>query len=617
MLTRGAQAVGAWIALLTMIVAVPVGLVRWGRWPITGLPTVDQVRELPATIATETALFGVTTLVAWVFWALFVVSVLVEVASEVRGQQLRAVPLAGPLQRLAQQLVAVALLSVSVTGVARRPAPADSASRPGPGQLPVAGGSGTASWEDAPVHRRRPPTFDYRTGGAPPSPEGVAGAAAGPAAAMAPTGAGAGAAADQGESRSDVKLVVVGADDSPWSLAEEHLGDGMRWRDLYAANRERQQPDGGMWTDPEDLRPGWQLVIPTGFGRVTGEGPVARGQGLGSGAATESASSPQPEPPASGEAARPASGTSDSTGALGGGGRLASGGAHIVERVDLLNRSLSHDLRSHGPVDVAGMRVTATGMEVLLGAASPPPLGYKPAGQDGTVWQPAPRVDETNPGGAIPSGVPLLPALVTVGAMPAGLLLLDLEQMGVLAVEGEQVAVQRWLNGVARQLAAAPWSGDAPLRFAGMPAPTAPATPESGRPGDGQRDIEVVPGAAALVSGARVHAGQLKEAVDDATPMWARIQLGQAAPPMVIVVAGPVPTELVALCAQPQTGLVLVATGPIAGAPWRLVIDRSSDAVLHPWGVRLRCSPDDLTRPAVASPGVRLPGATSAPLPAT
>jgi hypothetical protein len=45
-------------------------------------------------------------------------------------------------------------------------------------------------------------------------------------------------------------------------LAEAHLGDGERWRDLYERNRDVQQPDGRRLRRPELIRPGWVLSLP-------------------------------------------------------------------------------------------------------------------------------------------------------------------------------------------------------------------------------------------------------------------------------------------------------------------------------------------------------------------
>jgi nucleoid-associated protein YgaU len=78
--------------------------------------------------------------------------------------------------------------------------------------------------------------------------------------------------------------VTVVRGDSPWSLAETHLGDGLRWRELWEANSTRVQPDGTTWASADaPIRPGWELAVP-GIagpsevpGAVAGEVTVATG----------------------------------------------------------------------------------------------------------------------------------------------------------------------------------------------------------------------------------------------------------------------------------------------------------------------------------------------------
>jgi DNA-binding SARP family transcriptional activator/nucleoid-associated protein YgaU len=61
--------------------------------------------------------------------------------------------------------------------------------------------------------------------------------------------------------------VVVQRGDSPWSLAESHLGDGLRWRELWEMNKARVQPDGAVWSSVDGtIRPGWELEVPAAPG---------------------------------------------------------------------------------------------------------------------------------------------------------------------------------------------------------------------------------------------------------------------------------------------------------------------------------------------------------------
>ena len=59
------------------------------------------------------------------------------------------------------------------------------------------------------------------------------------------------------------RTIEVGEQDSWWSLAETHLDDGIRWRELRDLNLHRTQPDGTTITTATDqLHPGWTLLVP-------------------------------------------------------------------------------------------------------------------------------------------------------------------------------------------------------------------------------------------------------------------------------------------------------------------------------------------------------------------
>lgn len=55
---------------------------------------------------------------------------------------------------------------------------------------------------------------------------------------------------------------VVRPGDTLWDLAGDHLGNPLRWRELFDANRGTVQPDGRRLEDPGLLRPGWQISLP-------------------------------------------------------------------------------------------------------------------------------------------------------------------------------------------------------------------------------------------------------------------------------------------------------------------------------------------------------------------
>jgi DNA-binding SARP family transcriptional activator len=54
--------------------------------------------------------------------------------------------------------------------------------------------------------------------------------------------------------------------DTLWDIAREHLGDGLTWPRIYSLNNDRVQDDGASLTDPDLIKPGWRLAIPTAHG---------------------------------------------------------------------------------------------------------------------------------------------------------------------------------------------------------------------------------------------------------------------------------------------------------------------------------------------------------------
>jgi nucleoid-associated protein YgaU len=221
----------ALVTTLAFVVGVPWLLVKYGNWPITDAPSVDELRELADTVVSDTMVFGVLTVGAWIVWAGFTLSILVESAAAVRGVQAPRLAFAGPLQRSARALVAAIVLAISLSH--HQPA-AFAASPRASAAVPLP----RAAAEVAHVAEAVPRTHGVHSvdsGGEAPEDVGV----------------------------DTAQTLVVRRGDSAWGLAEQHLGDGMRWRELWELNRDRPQPDGRAWTDPQIIVPGWHLVLPS------------------------------------------------------------------------------------------------------------------------------------------------------------------------------------------------------------------------------------------------------------------------------------------------------------------------------------------------------------------
>lgn len=62
--------------------------------------------------------------------------------------------------------------------------------------------------------------------------------------------------------QSAASTVTVVPGDSLWEIAEDHLGDGHRYPEIFDLNAGRPQPDGEALGEPAHIEPGWQLEVP-------------------------------------------------------------------------------------------------------------------------------------------------------------------------------------------------------------------------------------------------------------------------------------------------------------------------------------------------------------------
>ena len=140
-------ALGALVALGVLLVGVPVALLQLGSWPITGVPTGDQIRDLPSTVVTDDAVIAILTVLLWVAWAAFVASVLVEIVAHVRARvrgEARPVRAGGgPVQGAARYLVGTIMMSLGPLTAAGSAVPVGAATFDPP---PAAQAEYTAFW---------------------------------------------------------------------------------------------------------------------------------------------------------------------------------------------------------------------------------------------------------------------------------------------------------------------------------------------------------------------------------------------------------------------------------------------------------------------------------------
>ena len=246
-LTRLASAVG----LLTLVVGIPVGQLHYLGPPLPDhLPSADELRTALTSRdwMTDATLIDGLSVLLWLLWALFIVSVVVELAASIRGVRAPRYRLLAPTQGIAAALVA----GLTATIVATAPAPALAPSTFTP-----------------PAHASTPaaavvvvPAVHTST---------VAPAAQVNAVALKPVGS--------------VTLLIDGRPydhqvvkgESLWRIADHYLGDPERWPEIWELNKGKYWPHVSghtTFSDPDLIFPGWVLTLPADAAAPPGAQPT-------------------------------------------------------------------------------------------------------------------------------------------------------------------------------------------------------------------------------------------------------------------------------------------------------------------------------------------------------
>ena len=222
-LIRGLTALATTVALLF---GVPFLLARFGGWPLPhAVPTVGGVTKGLTQELRVTHVIKALLVVCWTAWLALAWSLLSELAALRSGRTPRPRRSLAPFQLCAGRLVAGITLLVSMSSTATEMASA--------APLPVRS-------EPVVLVQTAPATTAPRLESTPtPPPAAVA-----------------------------VGSVVVQPRDSLHRLAEVHLGDAMRWREIWDLNRDHTMVDGTTFTRPEIIRPGWVLQLPAAPAKV-------------------------------------------------------------------------------------------------------------------------------------------------------------------------------------------------------------------------------------------------------------------------------------------------------------------------------------------------------------
>lgn len=227
------KAAAAALALVALMVGIPLVLIWAAGNPWPGLEAVTAGLTRPD--YTGTFLLGtVLPLLGWIAWASFAFSVLTEIPAALAQLHGAPHPHHPHLPLLGtQQALAATLLGVIVTGI-------------GPGaQLPA------LALDDATPPQS--PTTEYS---APVTPETASSAEQPSTETPEPV------AVESGPE------ITVTAGDTLWSLAEQHLGNGRRFQEIYELNEGRRQADGSALGTDQWLVPGWTLQLPADNTRV-------------------------------------------------------------------------------------------------------------------------------------------------------------------------------------------------------------------------------------------------------------------------------------------------------------------------------------------------------------
>lgn len=716
------------LVLLALLAGVPAALIalRGNPLPDSGLNAGALLDVL--TRPDDGSLFlAALTWVAWIGWSSFALSVLVEVPAQLRGLPSPHLPALGLQQRTASALVAGAtlLFTVPLTALTNpalaNPAPAEAAPA---AASPASSTATTPATTDAAPRVENPPT-DPAAGSTSPAATTYTVLAGDSLWQIAADLLGDGArylelaqlnygavqpdglqlttghwlrpgwtltlpadATVTSPDEAPAGQVVVAPGDTLWDIAARHLGDGSRYDQIATAST-GLQPDGHRLTNPDLIRPGWQLTIP---GAKSPSPPDQSTQLPADPPATPGPVHPptleQPPPSTTGPVEQDTSAT-DHTAPADTAGTDTPGtdtpGTDTEEadtsRTDTATSGDLDDGESADVVRTAGGvgALLAAGLLALLGARrvrqqrqrrpgqriAMPPAGLAPAELDlRLVENPdaMTRVDQTlrtlsallgEAGRSLPplrlvrlhaqqlelylaepatlpapftgtadstvwsldSDAPLLPpaelanvpapypSLVTLGHdLDDAHVLVDLEHLGVLAVNGDPDRSIAVLAALAAELATSCWADDLQVTVVGC-LPALPDALGTGRVRHVASLEELLPALehrAADVRGAL--ADQQLDLLAARTTAPQRERPGDAWTPEIVLVAGP--TDPVAwsrldevLHDLPRAGIAAVTTGPSDPSEWtlHLITDSDADAVAVLAPINLTLRPQVLT----------------------
>jgi DNA-binding SARP family transcriptional activator len=613
------------VSLVAVVFAVPLVLYLVGGAPISpvGLSHISRVFTLQGTdphLIAHWVVRGALTL-AWVSWLWMTVCVTLELRSWITGRSTARLPASRTIQSLAACLVGTAMALSSLGRLSPPPS--------APGRIPTAlptatmmplqviddlvpatkataasessmgGASGSTSTVGGGRGDRSVPV-GLRFGGSShpgPDPLGFGPPEHGPLPDQAPRTSDPASPNGRAEpsAHSPARSHVVQSRETLWSIATDRLGSPPRWREIAEINYGVRQADGGTLTGDHWIRPGWTLRLPLREGQApdpprdpgvhipeTEDPPLVPVQGLpltpvgagviGAGVVSflDRMRSVQQRHRTGGMYIKLPTWSQRSFEQ-----RLRLGGGRAIgSEVDAALRLFAQGWSGVGvetPV-VKGVTVSTDAVELMVDAADG-------IGSNGHLFDEVRshrrgrfyRVERSTLAELAASGqvttAPPAPLLVSAGSGEDGLIMVNLESVGTLVVNGDRAGCEGVIRALALELATSFWSGRFDLVLAGFGAEL-----------ERFDRVATTADAAALINTVcqrRWRGERQLRASGHQSFAQARSIEGSGRWDPLAVICGPTMAdadiaELLGLASDPRLGIAVVAVGEMTGAAYAL-----------------------------------------------
>lgn len=232
-------------ALLVLVVGIPAALIAFVGYP---LPRTAPTQAWLTETVTATLIINILACLVWLVWAHFTVCLLTEWRAVRRGRLPAQVALGGGSQLLARRLVATVLL-LAGAATALPHGSGSSSHAPAAPRTTITQQQVTAQTDQLFAHP------SHLHAAAVHHSEPAAHHAAAPHHAVAVP------------SEAAHKYYVVQPPhgrryDSLWDIADRTLRDPLRYKEIFALNKDRVQADGRKLVDANLIQPGWELKLP-------------------------------------------------------------------------------------------------------------------------------------------------------------------------------------------------------------------------------------------------------------------------------------------------------------------------------------------------------------------